>query len=41
MINNACGIESFSDLFARRRQLMDEWAAYLNGRHGTDDSPPR
>ena len=24
-----------------RRQLMDEWDAYLNGRHGTDDSPPR
>ena len=21
-----------SDLFARRRQLMNEWAAYLNGR---------
>ena len=41
MINRACGIESFSDLFARRRELMDEWTAYLNGQHGTGDSPHR
>ncbi len=25
-----------SDLFARRRLLMDEWAAYLDGEHGSD-----
>ncbi len=25
-----------SDLFARRRRLMDEWAAYLDGDHGSD-----
>ena len=30
-----------SDLLARRRQLMNEWAAYLNGPRGTGDSPPR
>ncbi|MCY4598351.1 MAG: tyrosine-type recombinase/integrase [Acidobacteria bacterium] len=28
-----------SDLFERRRQLMDEWAAYLNGRRKPDDAP--
>ena len=28
-----------SDLFERRRQLMDEWAAYLNGRRELDDAP--
>ncbi len=25
-----------SDLFERRRRLMDEWAAYLDGEHGSD-----
>ena len=28
-----------SDLFERRRQLMDDWAAYLNGRRKPDDAP--
>ena len=30
-----------SDLFERRRHLMNEWTAYLNGGRGTGDSPPR
>ena len=25
-----------SDLFERRRRLMDEWAAYLDGEHGSE-----
>ena len=28
-----------SDLFARRRRLMDEWAAYLAGARRAADSP--
>ena len=30
-----------SDLFERRRRLMDDWAAYLDGRHRAEDSPRR
>ena len=30
-----------SDLFARRRTLMDEWAAYLDGNRRTDDPSRR
>ena len=30
-----------SDLFERRRRLMDEWAAYLNREPRPDDPPPR
>ena len=30
-----------SDLFERRRQLMDEWAAYLDGERQAGDSPRR
>ena len=30
-----------SDLFERRRRLMDEWATYLNGERRADDSPRR
>ena len=26
-----------SDLFERRRRLMDDWAAYLNGQRGSDN----
>ena len=28
-----------SDLFERRRRLMNDWAAYLNGQRGSDDPP--
>ncbi len=28
-----------SDLFERRRRLMDEWAAYLSGTHGARPTP--
>ena len=28
-----------SDLFERRRRLMDDWAAYLDGERGSDDPP--
>ena len=30
-----------SDLFERRRLLMDDWAAYLDGERRVEDSPPR
>ena len=30
-----------SDLFERRRRLMNEWAAYLNDEHRPDDAPRR
>ena len=30
-----------SDLFERRRRLMDDWATYLNGERRADDSPRR
>ena len=30
-----------SDLFERRRRLMDEWAAYLDGESRPDDTPRR
>ena len=26
-----------SDLFERRRRLMDEWASYLDGQDGSDN----
>ena len=29
-----------SDLFERRRRLMDDWAAYLHGNHRTQRNPP-
>ena len=28
-----------SDLFERRRRLMDDWAAYLSGPHGVRPTP--
>ena len=30
-----------SDLFERRRRLMDEWAAYLTGERRPEESSPR
>ena len=30
-----------SDLFERRRRLMDDWAAYLTGERRPEESSPR
>ena len=39
--NKVAAAYARSDLFDRRRLLMDDWAAYLDGERQADDPPRR